>query len=202
VVNSTGIGGRRTLEFTLARENWLAVTNAAVRSMRGGASTIIAVATTTGNTENLTDNAGGAIAVWPGFHNGMMVYKGASFAYLASDHWARDDGGPHSYASYAGVTWNTPFVATSLTEFASATAWSSTSFYNGAASAASTATDPAPNGTSDLRIGQGNVSPATTYRYRLEGKIGEILIFNRALNTTERQQVERYLGWKWGITVP
>jgi len=33
----------------------------------------------------------------------------------------------------------------------------------------------------------------------LIGDIGEILIYNRSLTTTERQQVEGYLGWKWGL---
>jgi hypothetical protein len=31
--------------------------------------------------------------------------------------------------------------------------------------------------------------------------LGELLIYNRALSTEERQQAERYLGNKWGITV-
>jgi hypothetical protein len=36
---------------------------------------------------------------------------------------------------------------------------------------------------------------------RLDGFIGELLVFQRALSATERLQVERYLGRKWGITV-
>jgi len=36
---------------------------------------------------------------------------------------------------------------------------------------------------------------------RLDGFIGELLVFQRALTTTERQAVERALGRKWGITV-
>jgi len=35
----------------------------------------------------------------------------------------------------------------------------------------------------------------------LIGDIGEILFYSRALSTSERQSVERYLGRKWGITV-
>ena len=33
----------------------------------------------------------------------------------------------------------------------------------------------------------------------LNGSIGEVITFNRALSTTERQQVEGYLAWKWGL---
>lgn len=31
------------------------------------------------------------------------------------------------------------------------------------------------------------------------GAIGEILIYNRLVSITERQQIEGYLGWKWGL---
>ena len=33
----------------------------------------------------------------------------------------------------------------------------------------------------------------------LNGTIGEVITYNRALATTERQQVEGYLAWKWGL---
>ena len=33
------------------------------------------------------------------------------------------------------------------------------------------------------------------------GNVGEVLVFSRTLTTAERQQVERYLGQKWGISV-
>lgn len=33
------------------------------------------------------------------------------------------------------------------------------------------------------------------------GYIGEIIIFNRALTTEERESVEEYLGKKWGVTI-
>ena len=36
---------------------------------------------------------------------------------------------------------------------------------------------------------------------RLDGFIGELLVFRRALTDDERLRVERYLGRKWGITV-
>jgi hypothetical protein len=44
----------------------------------------------------------------------------------------------------------------------------------------------------------GSVSSAQSFT----GAIGEVLVFNGALSTTDRQIVERYLGWKWGVTVP
>jgi hypothetical protein len=32
-----------------------------------------------------------------------------------------------------------------------------------------------------------------------KGRIGEIILFNTALTTSQRQQVEGYLAWKWGL---
>lgn len=32
-----------------------------------------------------------------------------------------------------------------------------------------------------------------------QGQIGEVLLYKRALSTTERQRVEGYLAWKWGL---
>lgn len=31
------------------------------------------------------------------------------------------------------------------------------------------------------------------------GSLGEMIVYNRQLTTTERQQVEGYLAWKWGL---
>ncbi len=35
-----------------------------------------------------------------------------------------------------------------------------------------------------------------------DGYIGEVIVFNRALKTSERQAIERYLGKKWNVVVP
>lgn len=47
------------------------------------------------------------------------------------------------------------------------------------------------------RIGANSASPLSY----LNGWIAEIVVYQRALATGERQRVERYLGRKWGITV-
>jgi hypothetical protein len=33
----------------------------------------------------------------------------------------------------------------------------------------------------------------------LNGYISEILVYNTALNTSQRQAIEGYLAWKWGL---
>ena len=47
------------------------------------------------------------------------------------------------------------------------------------------------------RIGADQI-PTTAQQ--LQGSIGEFITYSNALSTTERQQLERYLGWKWNIS--
>jgi hypothetical protein len=54
----------------------------------------------------------------------------------------------------------------------------------------------APVGTSSLQVGQ-NYNAAD---YCLDGKIGEMLIYRRALNSANRQAIEGYLAHKWGLS--
>jgi hypothetical protein len=50
-------------------------------------------------------------------------------------------------------------------------------------------------GTTIQTLGIGSASPADTRVFN--SYIGEILIYNRALTTSEREKVEGYLAWKW-----
>lgn len=58
------------------------------------------------------------------------------------------------------------------------------------------ATCTASNSATMSRIG--GLSSST---FNLDGYIAELLIYSRALSTTEAQRVERWLGSKWGLTV-
>ena len=54
-------------------------------------------------------------------------------------------------------------------------------------------------GTGWASIGVGRIPPGNVLSYYLTGQIGEIIVFSRALSTSERQTVEGYLTWKWGL---
>jgi hypothetical protein len=66
------------------------------------------------------------------------------------------------------------------------------------------------NGTSIGTYSKGSAYVSSLYRigaidisspqYSFDGNIGEILVFNTALNTTQRQEVESYLSQKWSLT--
>ncbi|GDX35904.1 hypothetical protein LBMAG18_04150 [Alphaproteobacteria bacterium] len=57
------------------------------------------------------------------------------------------------------------------------------------------------NWLSPLLIGLRDDNNNGGYNSGFVGDIGEIVIYSRALNTEERQSVEKYLGKKWGIAV-
>jgi prepilin-type N-terminal cleavage/methylation domain-containing protein len=50
-------------------------------------------------------------------------------------------------------------------------------------------------------MGVGCIPPEIDTAYTFHGYIGEIIVFDRALKTEERQSVEQYLGKKWGIKI-
>jgi hypothetical protein len=200
VVVSNGIGGRRALGFVLTRENWLDVPHATIRNLRGVATSLF-VAAIANATENTATNVQSALAVWQGYHNGLTVYGTPASDVLFHERWARADGGASMFPRAFGVTPGAALVGSAITSFTSTTTFTGTVYLNGAQGEIETRTDSLPGGSSDFHIGQGNVAPEATYRYRLDGRIGEVVLFNRALNSTERLIVERYLGWKWGVTV-
>jgi hypothetical protein len=54
--------------------------------------------------------------------------------------------------------------------------------------------------TNGYRLGAiNNGDDGYPYPYRWWGNIAEVALFSRALSTSERQQMEGYLAWKWGI---
>jgi hypothetical protein len=67
------------------------------------------------------------------------------------------------------------------------------------------------NGTSVGTYSKGSAYASSLYRigaidtsspqYSFDGNIGEILVYNTALTTSERQRIEGYLSQKWGLGV-
>ena len=51
------------------------------------------------------------------------------------------------------------------------------------------------------KIYVGAKKTATTESAFFDGFLGEMIVFNRSLNNEDRNEIERYLGKKWGIKV-
>ncbi len=67
----------------------------------------------------------------------------------------------------------------------------------GAATVGTAGTAPTANMSANTYIGRS----AAVGVFAWDGLIAEIICYSRALSTAERQEVERYLGWKHGISV-
>jgi hypothetical protein len=88
------------------------------------------------------------------------------------------------------ITTSTPFIAVSQYNGANAFLW-----YTGTAG---TSTGGGSTGNFGItKYGIGNQANPTTEYWN--GYIGEVIIYNTALSTSQRQQVEAYLSWKWGF---
>ena len=53
--------------------------------------------------------------------------------------------------------------------------------------------------TGNFNISKYFIGSAPTVGGYWYGNISEIIIYNRNLTTTERQKIEGYLAWKWGL---
>ncbi len=67
-------------------------------------------------------------------------------------------------------------------------------FKNGTLQSSNTQTIGIVGNSTSLNIGSFN-NASEFY----QGDLGEMIVYNRALNTIERQQIEAYLAWKWGL---
>ena len=197
---ATGLNGRNSLSFpNVTSDHYLVVTNAAIRALRSSTRTVIAAVRAT-VTQDATTNAFGGIAVWPGWHAGLYVegypapttVVGYEFATLS---------GPPDAGDNMSITAGQTFVATHALN-AQASSFTTQLWRNGVASPNGVQTaGSGMTGTSDLYIGQAYLDDPG-WRWRFGGTMGEIIVYTRLLTTAERQIVERYLGWKWGVTIP
>ena len=87
------------------------------------------------------------------------------------------------------ITYNVPFQAASIVD-----GTTNTLYLNGTSSASGSSTGNF--GYTAYGIG---AQPSNFQPEYFQGYISEIIIYNTALTTTQRQQIEGYLAWKWGL---
>ena len=91
------------------------------------------------------------------------------------------------------TVYNSPFVYTLNVNGSTGTI-----VYNG--STTNSGTTSGSFGYSTYGVGLGfTVSPTLTYGYLTDGFIAEILVYTTSFTLAQRQQVEGYLAWKWGL---
>jgi hypothetical protein len=104
--------------------------------------------------------------------------------------------GGATLVSGATISQNTRFM-NGYQFVAGGAAGTSILYANGAQTAVSSGTGPTLSGTSQYMVGAYSSSGGTQELF--QGVINEIVLFNVILTTAQRQQVEGYLAWKWGL---
>lgn len=197
---SAGINGRNSLSFpNVTSDHYFTVTAADVRALRSGSRSIFAVVKPTVTQDNVT-NYSGTIAIWPGWHNGLYVSGYPNANLIAYDENALLSGGAAIYDE-GSITNGATLIATHTLSVGS-TSFTGRLWKNGVATPGGAQTvTAAMSGSADLFIGLAYLADPD-WRMRFGGTMGEFILFNKAVTTAERQVVERYLGWKWGVSVP
>jgi hypothetical protein len=193
-----GTTGRTALQFVRTRENFLQSTASGLGAIANGPRTIVAVARSNTSEDN-GSNAGSAIVIFPGNHSGLHFWGHPTSNSIVAAQWSSTGALLWSDRLY---TANTALVASQVLSTAGGNL-TNTVTINGTSSATTTASGVTSLAYgNNMRIGQANVAPSTDNRWRLDGQVAEIVVFNAALSNSDRLQVERYLGWKWGIIIP
>lgn len=105
---------------------------------------------------------------------------------------------PMTVSIYAGAANTSSLtVANSTTAFLYSAVISSTfnQWINGTSNSTSGTTGTVSF--SNLYIGNNSGTAAAANAF--SGQMGEVIVYNQALTATQRQQVEGYLAWKWGL---
>ncbi len=103
------------------------------------------------------------------------------------------------YNSNQIQTWRNSATTTNLTCPAQGSTILTTTYYDG-----STAYNSLFGGTSSSAIGSSGSFNISNYNMTfgnvpMRGNLGEVIIYNSVLTTNQRQQIEGYLAWKWGV---
>lgn len=114
-----------------------------------------------------------------GIPNSILLWMGVGGVW-------REDYNPIS------ATLNTPYLVSQVKNSTTLSSYNSGSFIG-----AETENNFLVNTTNNFRIGAGRNE--STPLFFLNGNIGELIIFSRALRNEERQEVEKYLSKKWGV---
>lgn len=198
--STASVNGRSSLAFNYASDQYLIVNNATIRGLRSTSRTVFAVARCTATTNSGTNN-GGAIVNWIGYNTGLHFSGYPEPNWMSMDTWADPATGGASSFTGAYIPPGAPQVVVTSTLDVAASTFTATAWRDGANSNTTGAVSGTMTGSADLYVGI--ASPGTGgYNWRLNGSISEIIIYPRVVTTTDRQIVERYLGWKWGISVP
>ena len=196
VLTANAINGHPAIRFTRTNPDYYAITNAGIGAVGSNNRSIFAVAAGRTTLDNST-NSIGALAVWPGYHTGMLL-EGYPSTYEAA---AASRGSTYNQA-WAGRSMSGAGVLSAAASLTGGQITQDISVNGATPGTQSTNSTAWATYADNLRIGA-VFNTAQDYYWPLDGDIGELLMLNRAVTTAERRQIEEYLARKWcGVIAP
>jgi hypothetical protein len=96
-------------------------------------------------------------------------------------------------ATSDGTTYNNQFVVATYTASSTFTGYDFDSTFSGSAASVTLNT-----GTTWALLGVSRVA-TPDFAFYFTGQIAEVIVYNRVVTTSEREQIQAYLGWKWDL---
>lgn len=128
--------------------------------------------------------------------SGMCYTAMGQLGFLHRSPWG-SSGGDNAYSTANSLSYNNTFLVSAIRDGSAGT---QTAWTNGTSGSVLTslAAPAQPAGTMIFTLGRDG-SKANGAGYNLNGNIGEVILYNRALSSTERVSIENYLKSKWSI---
>lgn len=178
-VTSGGLNGYDTINFGGA--NYLTIADSATVDLNASGVSFIAVIKTTNSTSTSTQGIITKESTW----NYSIKMDGASQGSVSFSNGASSD------ESTAGSNPANDWTIAIMNK-------SDKYYINGSAQGAAAYT-PAADNTKTVYVGAWRSSTGPTISSYLTGEIAELIVYNGQLTTNERQQLEGYVAWRYGL---
>ena len=201
-LTASAINGRQALRFDKTQPHSYAVTSSGVGALAAANRSILAVAASRSTAGTAGTNNAATIAIWnQGWGTGLF---------------AKAYGGTTAVDTYQADSYNASLSANYVSTPATASPTVISAVFSSAVGAITNAVAANGVGTSttstiagswdtahgdSLAIGAEDANASADYSYPLDGDLGEILVFNRALTAAERRTGEEYLARHWGVVI-
>ncbi|MBK8078783.1 MAG: fibronectin type III domain-containing protein [Kineosporiaceae bacterium] len=190
VLTAAILNGHNAIRFDRTHPDRYAITDAGVGALGSADRSVFAVTAGRTTLGGATD-AWGATAIWPGFHPGCCTGTPTITGIQASAIGAT--------AFSAATTAPAPILSSAISATSGGTLTQDLSA-NARTPVTGTASTPWLSYTDNLRIGSA-FDTIQSYANPLDGDIGELIILNTAVTTSQRRQVDEYLARKWSQAI-
>ena len=201
-LTAAAINSRTALRFTKTDPDVYQVTATGIGAVGSANRTVFAVAAARTTYGTTGPNNAAAVAMFNGGWNTGIFAKAYSGTTTTVDGFQSDgyDSAINGLYGSASAT-TSPVIASSVSSSSGGTLTNGLAL-NGTGTLSSMSRVASWQSVGDSFIVGGTDTVASNdYAYPLDGDVGEVLVFNRALSSSERRTVEEYLARHWGQTI-